>query len=103
MPLARWQEKAASLARGAKAAYTLRFALRRRGLSQGIQDSRANETRKERTKSYSDSAAEDFQASKVRIISIASDASRVNGKDVMVSALYAPEIDLACWGDPMAG
>ena len=86
---------------GSKAAATLRFALKRRGLLQGVKDSKANEAQLDRAKRYRDSAKEDFHVSKVRVLSVASDASRVGNRDIMVSSLYSPETDLACWGDPM--
>ena len=66
-----------------------------------MKDSTANLAQRDRAKGYRDSASESFHSSKVRVVSVASDASRVSGRDLMVSSLYAPEIDLACWGDPM--
>ena len=86
---------------GSKAAATLRFALKRRGLLHGLKDSKANEAQQERAKRYRDSAKENFHLSKIEVLSVASDASRVGNGDVMVSSLYSPETDLACWGDPM--
>ena len=86
---------------GGRMAKALKWALRRRGLLQGVEKWVGNLSQRVRAKRYRDSCADVFTSRKVRIISLANDASRVSGKEVLYSAMYSPEQGLACWGDPM--
>ena len=87
---------------GAKAVRVLRFALRRRGLWQGCSASTANDAQLTRARRYRDSAAAQMHHSKSSVLSVAMDASRMGGRDVLYSALWACGQRKGCWGDPMA-
>ena len=86
---------------GAKAAQVLRFALRRRGLWHGVGKRAGNEAQNTRAKRYRLCSGEAMDSSKVRVLSVAMDASRVGGKDTLYTAMWAPELSQGCWGDPM--
>ena len=86
---------------GAKAMGVLRWSLRRRGILSGCADSTANIAQIVRAKRYRLSAQATLDHSKVRVLSVAMDASRVGGKDTLYSALWSCENSCGCWGDPM--
>ena len=85
---------------GAKIGKVLRFAFRRRGGKQGMAVRTANRVIKDRPKRYRECCQEAFHHSKVRIVSIAMDATRVSGRDTQYHAAFAPELQRACWADP---
>ena len=88
---------------GAKAAKVLGFALRRRVFLDGVAKRTANEVQSTRAKRYRETAAKHMASSKVGVLSVAMDASRVSGKDTLYTALWGSDVGRGCWGDPMVG
>ena len=86
---------------GSKAARLFRWA-RRRSKPSGVADSTGNMAMGVRAKWYREDAKDVMHHSKTRIYSVAFDGARVGNKDRFYSGLYSADLDIACWGDPMA-
>ena len=86
---------------GGKAARVLQFALHRRGMWQGCAKATANLALGTRAQRYRDSAAEVFACAPVGALSVAFDASRVGGRDMLLTAMWSGSLQIGCWGDPI--
>lgn len=86
---------------GARLTRVLRLAERRRKAMYGVAERTGNQAVITRAKRYRECAAEAMQHGRVQVLSVSFDASRVDGKDTLYSALWSPQQGLGCWGDPM--
>lgn len=86
---------------GARIARILTFAKRRRGGAEGMGRTTANDSQRVRAKRYRECAQDAFEKQKVRILSLATDASRISGKETLVTAMCDPLRQVSCWCVPM--
>ena len=82
---------------GAKAARLLRYVWQKRGIEAvGVSDTTGNRAFNIRAKRYRVTCADEMDQSRVRVVSLAQDASRMGGKDMMFSALWSSEVQKGC-------